>query len=474
MQRAACRVLPKLLVIVCAALPLSAWAQAWDSVPPNWVHRVHPTNGLWYDLYIPSSGGIQPGSKYPMVLALHGCCRADDNDPGQVVVGVDNIYRQWHNYGANTQTEPTWIVAPGSATAWDTKRDRIFEILDDLITEFPIDTQCIIITGFSMGGRGCFTFANARPRFFSAIIPAAAALSGAGDFVVANVKDVPTWGGVCAGDSWCSAHELTVAPVRLANGDDRGNYRWVTGVNPIFERWDSTCHGESMGYLYGSSRVGLNPVSWGLSRVNDGNPYPNVRFTSHDHNDTIAAGLVRFAVDARDNGQITRVDFFLEHIGAYDRTIVASDSAAPWEADIWISGQRQPVFRVDGSVYVWARAYDNGANQGFTANKYSTDAMHIYTSGPATGTHDVARGLAHAAGMQCTVSRSAISVSVAGGARALVRLTGLDGAQVYAAALPGGGRCEIPRDNLAPGSYALQVVRDGAWLTRRLVLAESR
>jgi hypothetical protein len=463
---------PGLFACICVAFVASSLAQAWDSVPPNWVHRVHPTNGLWYDLYIPYSDSLKAGRKYPMVLALHGCCRADDNDPGQVVVGVDNIYRQWHNYGGNTQSEPTWIVAPGSSSSWDTKRDRIFQIMDDLIREFPIDTQRVIITGFSMGGRGCFTFANARPRFFSAIIPAASALSGADDFVVNNVKDIPTWGGVCAGDSWCSAHELTVGPVRLANGDSRGNYRWVTGVNPIFERWDSTCHGESMGYLYGSARVGLTPVTWGLSRVNDGNPYPNVRFTSHEYNDTITAGLVHFAADARDNGQVTKVEFLLEHIGRNDRQVVATVTAPPWEADIWISGERMPVFRIDGSVNVWARAYDNGASQGLAMNKYSTDAIHVYTYGAVATARELARATARDAGIRCAVTREAVRVCITRDAAASVTLTRLDGTRAFRMETHGAGRFEVAREGLAPGSYVLGVVQGGLRVDLKLVLTE--
>jgi hypothetical protein len=262
--------------------------------------------------------------------------------------------------------------------------------------------------------------------------------------------------------------------VRAANGDTRGNYRWVTGVNPIFERWDSTCHGESMGYLYGSSRVGLTPVSWGLSRINDGNPYPNVGFTSHSHGDTIAAGTVHFAVDARDNGQITKVDFYLEHVGRNDRTMMASVTAPPWETDLWVSGERMPVFRIDGSVNVWARAYDNGASQGFAANKYSTDAMRIFTSGPATGTRDVSRDLVHAAGVRYAVTQSSIRVTLGRDAPAVVKLVALDGTVAFATDMPGAGQCEIPRSDLASGSYVLQVLQNGMQVDPKVALVTSR
>ncbi len=468
-MRNVCRsMVSKVVVSVVFAVVGTAVAQ-WDLVPPNWVHRVHPTNDLWYDLYIPYPDSLEAGKTYPMVLALHGCCRANDDDPGEVVVGVDNIYRQWHNYGSNTQTEPTWIVAPGSMNNWDTKRDRIFEILDDLIVEFPIDTQRIIITGFSRGGRGSFTFANARPHFFSAIIPAAAALSDANDFVVDNIKGIPTFGGVCAGDDWCDNHELTVSPVRAANGDTRGNYRWVRGVNPIFERWDSTCHGESMGYLYGTNVVGMTPVSFGLSRVNDGNVYPNVRFTSHDHNDTIGAGLVRFAVDARDDGQITKVEFLREQVGRNDRQVVATVTEAPWEADIWISGERMPIFRIDGSVNIWARAYDNGSSLGYAMDKYSTDAVHLYTDGPALGTVQRTVGAAHRAGITFEQIPTAVRVLTSREEPMVVCVLRLDGTAVWATRREGAGAVEVAYERLASGTYLLEVVQAGAFHSHRFV-----
>lgn len=471
MKNASAARLPKLFLLVCAVALTSATAQ-WDLVPDNWVHRVHPTNGLWYDLYIPYDSLLEQGKTYPMVLALHGCCMSDDSDPGQVVVGVDAIYRTWHGYGGNTQLEPTWIVAPGSSGNWDDKRARLFEIMDDLIDEFPIDTQRIIITGFSMGGRGSFTFANARPDFFSAIIPAAAAIQSAGDFSIDNIKDIPTWGGVCSGDDWRDNHELSVSPVRASHGDDRGNYPFATGVNPRFNLFMQDGHGEAMSLLYGETVNGIGVTEWGLSRVNDGNIYPYVRFTSHAHEDTIDPGLIRFTVDARDDGAITKVEFYLKHSGINDQQLIATDTEAPWEADIFISGERNSIFHIDGSVDVYAIAYDNGLSQGYTMDKSQTAYIHVATTG-ATGARSARDAHRTMAGVSCATHDSNMRVTLSRPAPATIHLLTPNGRAVESTTAPGAGVHVLCTNGLSRGSYLLQVVQQGTTSTFRVTLGSS-
>ncbi len=394
--------------------------------PANWVHRVHP-NGQWYDLYIPSAGGIVAGHTYPMVLALHGCCRENNDDPGMVVVGEDAIFRAWHGYGANVQPEPIWIVAPGSAVRWDTWLDNIMEILDSLRVEFPIDSQRIIITGFSMGGAGAYSYTNAHPNYFSASIPVAAAVDGT-HMTAANVKNVPAWGGVGEADSWIVQHRMAVNLIRREHGDTRGGLNWVTGVNQRLSTFPGVGHGEAMGVMYGLTNP--SPIDWARSRINDGNYYPNVRFSSHTNDQQLTYDSELFTVvPTDDDGEITTVEFFL------DGNLAATATAAPWQG--WVSGMTA------GQHVITATATDNGTAQGFTIDKTATATITVSTQGQPSPvvprTYSVRR-----AARSLRVSRHEVAVRVGNGEAFVLSAFTLQGKLVASASGTG------------PTSYALR------------------
>ncbi|MBD3239416.1 MAG: hypothetical protein GF331_02435, partial [Chitinivibrionales bacterium] len=375
-------------------------AQTYDPAP-NWEHRTH-SNGQWYDLYVPDP--ITPDQTCPMVLALHGCC-GDGVNYGEVTVGGDPIYRAWHNHARNTQAEPTFIVAPGISSNWGNYRTRVMEILRDLIDEFPIDTQRIIITGFSMGGAGVFNYISADPSFFSAALPIAAAVSGAVNGEL--IKHVPTWGGVGDDDGWKDEHMMTVTPVRAALGDDRGAATYVTGVNPRFDIYPNTGHGPGMEGLYTQAEV----IPWALSRVNDGNNYPLVRFTQSapGHGETLPAATTSVTVIAHaqdDGGAITSVAFFL------DGQPVTVDSDAPYEATV--SGL------TPGDHVIEATATDNGTAQGYALDKTATATLKFsIASTPQIGESSVppaARGVFYRHSIELVGGNAPFSWSATGGA----------------------------------------------------------
>lgn len=100
-----------------------------------------------------------------------------------------------------------FIVAPQTNVNWpcviieEGKRPQLchgmgkgarlaFEIIDKLISEHPIDTSRVYVTGHSMGGAGVWHMIAHRPRFFAAAVP----VCGLPDFTTAAiVKDVPIW-----------------------------------------------------------------------------------------------------------------------------------------------------------------------------------------------------------------------------------------------------------------------------------------
>lgn len=250
---------------------------------------------------------VEEGRRYPLVIYLHGSC--------EECVTQERILREsglqfWHGYDRNEQREPTFLVAPAGGTggwAGPARREAVFEIIDGLLEEFPIDRQRIYLMGFSMGGAGVWNYLQQRPGFFAAANPQAI---GGGVVDAEVVKHTPIWTTIGIDDSANRVEQLTanVARIRAANGDPRGAVVEETGVNPRFSIFPSTQHGEAQGRT--QQLPGL--LDWFYAQVNDGNIAPNVRFVRPVALAESYAAKVGAWVSAVDpDGKIDRVEFYL-------------------------------------------------------------------------------------------------------------------------------------------------------------------
>jgi predicted peptidase len=101
------------------------------------------------------------------VLALHFA--GDPTDAGRAVLEI-LVRPALSDIGAI-------IVAPdalGNGDWSSPENDRaVNQLLDAVISSYSIDTKKIVVTGFSMGGRGTWYFAGKYPQRFSAAIPVA-------------------------------------------------------------------------------------------------------------------------------------------------------------------------------------------------------------------------------------------------------------------------------------------------------------
>ena len=118
-----------------------------------------------YAISIPA--GYSPSKKVPLVLALH--FSADPDGAGRAVLEI--------LVGPGLAGLGAIIVAPDAqeGAGWDTpENDRaVNQLLDNVIANYSIDTARIVVTGFSMGGRGTWYFGAKYPQRFSAAIPLA-------------------------------------------------------------------------------------------------------------------------------------------------------------------------------------------------------------------------------------------------------------------------------------------------------------
>ncbi len=289
-----------IVVILFVCLPrLTATAQKLDYKGlPQWSQQQEGITNYW--LYTPDN--LEEGKVYPIALFLHGCCPEDEVLRPRST--VDPPLRMWHHFGENTQAIPTYIIAPVSKRGWTQHIDNLKKVMDDLVTYKQGDAQRIYITGFSMGGGGTWQFLNRYPDYFAAAIPMGSNLRGN----IENLKDIPVWANIGENDRNAGPLKDSIVVFRAVNGDPRGAYEWVTGVNPRYTEHDGIGHGVQWNAV--SSQ---DLLSWAYDKKNDGNAYPVVYFKSPGQLQTFEAGeKVPFELFAGDSdSKIEKIEVYL-------------------------------------------------------------------------------------------------------------------------------------------------------------------
>lgn len=169
-----------------------------------------------YRLFIPKN--LVKGKKYPLIIHFHGAGSRGDNNLKQI---------SWAKPFAEKQIQekyPCFILAPQCPaskrwvdTDWKllshkmpslTSEMRLaMEIITKVISENPIDTNRIYLTGQSMGGFAVWDILCRQPEMFAAAVP----VCGGGDETKAElIKDIPIW-------AFHGAKDKTVNVVRTRN-----------------------------------------------------------------------------------------------------------------------------------------------------------------------------------------------------------------------------------------------------------------
>ena len=133
-----------------------------------------------YALSVPSN--YNPDQPRPLVLVLHpGGARGSYYGSVSMRQLFEPALRDW---GAI-------IVAPDAPTrSWATElSDRaVMGLLGEIINQYSIDRTRILVTGFSLGGRGTWFFATRHSDFFTAAIPIA---GSTGAIATTAIGDMP-------------------------------------------------------------------------------------------------------------------------------------------------------------------------------------------------------------------------------------------------------------------------------------------
>lgn len=121
---------------------------------------------LRYTLSLPSP--LSPSGSYPLVVALHY--------GGKVTPFYSKDFVELFVKPAFQGLEAIIVAPDCPAEGWTNTRSEsaVLELILLLMEEYNIDSDRIVITGYSMGGLGAWYMAARHPDLFSAVIPVSA------------------------------------------------------------------------------------------------------------------------------------------------------------------------------------------------------------------------------------------------------------------------------------------------------------
>lgn len=184
------------LVVVLSLLTNRASAQKDESASPAgsplYVHQQFavPDSDEKIDYWLLSPAKIEPGKKYPLVLALHG---RGGNTTAAGVLAKDDLREKYPCFvlAPTTTRQGTWALPPNANRLnGRPKLPAALLVVEMLKKEKPIDADRVYVTGQSMGGFGTFGAVAASPQTFAAAVPVC---GGWTTDDAAKMKDVPLW-----------------------------------------------------------------------------------------------------------------------------------------------------------------------------------------------------------------------------------------------------------------------------------------
>ena len=160
-------------VALVAAVILAMMVQVGGTQRGDVQERVFPlagSEGMRYALSVPA--GYDASDPRPLILALHpGGANMPYYGGAFMRQVVEPALRSWNPI----------IVAPDAPTrAWTsaTSEQAVMALLEDIVEEYGVDPDRILVTGFSLGGRGTWFMATRHPEFFTGAMPIAGSPGG--------------------------------------------------------------------------------------------------------------------------------------------------------------------------------------------------------------------------------------------------------------------------------------------------------
>lgn len=204
-----------ILALILLILLLASSALAEDPATPGEArieskeHRAkdgpYATSPLPYRLLMPDdfSPSTPTSRRWPLILFLHGAGERGSDNQSQW-----KYLPTWMSTPEARATHKVFLLAPQcpadkswSPISWDPiaavnspsaspETGAVLELLGQVIQQYPVDGDRVVLTGLSMGGYGSWELATRRPEQWSAVAP----ICGGGLTARAPLlKDLPLW-----------------------------------------------------------------------------------------------------------------------------------------------------------------------------------------------------------------------------------------------------------------------------------------
>lgn len=140
---------------------------------------VHVKSGYSYWVRVPKD--VKKKEKLPVIVFLHGRSLSGHDLNRVKRYGVLRAIERGKDLDAI-------VVAPQTSNGWNP--DKVIDVLDDVLKDYPADEHRVYICGMSMGGYGTLDVAGKYPDRFAAAV----AICGGGTLSYAcNLTQVPLW-----------------------------------------------------------------------------------------------------------------------------------------------------------------------------------------------------------------------------------------------------------------------------------------
>ena len=174
-------------------LGLGAASSAAEPIETGFVSKTfHDEDGAHeYVVWVPAE--YDPHRPWPVMLFLHGAGERGSDGLAQTRFGLGPMIKRWGGF--------PWIVVFPQAEdqriaiekTWSPNADdgrRALAILEQVESDYHTDPRHRVLTGWSMGGHGCYLMAARYPEKWTAVAP----LAGWADVELAkSLVDVPIW-----------------------------------------------------------------------------------------------------------------------------------------------------------------------------------------------------------------------------------------------------------------------------------------
>jgi len=152
---------------------------------------VKQTVSVGYLLYLPRGYGQDRPDGWPLILFLHGSDERGDDPQALRRNGLPQALDQGLEL-------PALVLSPQCPLGirWWQWTEALGALLDQIESEYPVDTGRVYLTGFSMGAYGAWALALRSPERFAAMVPVSGGCDFRDDSIpedICNLKDLPVW-----------------------------------------------------------------------------------------------------------------------------------------------------------------------------------------------------------------------------------------------------------------------------------------